>query len=159
MAIALIDQRIDHREAQSCTQTLLIYIVSELLVDLGQFFGSFGDAFLQIIASLLQFACGSVLIEGEIDTNLEFAGVERLEEERRALGDLGPIHGSFIGEGCEEEDGQVSALPNLDGGLDSIKIALDPDIHQDQVRSVPLHRINIIGTGIYDLRGLVAHEF
>ena len=131
------------------------YFAMELVVALGQFGGALLDAPLQFVVGLLQLAGGLVVVERELDGPVEFAVLEGREDKGEGVGRLGALQGLFVGKSGEVDDGDVEALTDPVGGFDSVDIALDLDIHQNQGGSAALDRFDSLPAGRQDIQHII----
>src|SRR5208283_3116380 len=74
-----------------------------------------------------------VLIEGELDRDPELALVEGLYDVAVGARVLGPFQRSLVSEGRDEYDGHFRALAQVARGLDSVLLAFQLDVHEDEI--------------------------
>jgi hypothetical protein len=77
-----------------------------------------------------------MFVERHLDTGLEAALFEWLDEEAEGTGGFGALKGRFIGVRREVEDRHIHLGGDHRGGLHAIHGAAQLDVHEDQVRSI-----------------------
>ena len=78
-----------------------------------------------------------VLVERHLDRDREFTLLERLEDVPKGIGHLGPLQRAVVGIGREIHNGEAVQIPDPVRSSDPVDVALEHDIHEDKVRTVP----------------------
>ena len=101
---------------------------------------------------------GVVLGDRHFDGRLEFALLVRLEQVAVRLRLSGPGDRLLVGEGGQEHDGRAGPGVDLPGRLDPVHVPVEVDVHQDQVRLIPVRLIDGVRRGRGHTSHVVAEE-
>ncbi|VTR68990.1 hypothetical protein DESC_720368 [Desulfosarcina cetonica] len=80
------------------------------------------------------FGFATVAVQGDFDGNQQAAGFKGLDHIAEGLHDLGAFQGGRIRIGGKIDHGDAEAVADPTGGFDAVHLALETDIHQDQIR-------------------------
>lgn len=91
-----------------------------------------------------------------LDSGQEVALLEGFDQVAEWGRRLGALQGGLVGVGGEVDHGDVQAAVDVLGGLDAVHLALEPDIHQDEIRTRRLGEGDGLGAPVGDPDDLVA---
>ena len=100
-----------------------------------------------------------MLVQGNLDRRLQLALFERLQQITERLGYLGARQGLVVGVGGEVDDGNSMDGADALGRFDTVHLALQVDVHQDEIRRRSLRRLDRVLTRGHDDGNAVAHLF